>query len=318
MVFQISFDQPYALWLFFTVPLLVFSHLYFMHHAKKKAIRFGNFHTIERVTGKRILTKNILLLVVRIFILSLLILAAAGTTIWRDVEQNENDIVFLIDSSASMTASDMDGTRLDAAKQTANTIVDLLTYSTKIGVVQFSGLAQVQQMPTTDSTLVKNAVNSITILTAGGTDVSGGIYTAVNLLANSEKGKAVVLITDGVTSVSLFEENPLPKAIAYAQKNHVIIHTIGIGTQQGTFLPGIDARVAEFDEQNLQEIAAGTGGTYSWARSPDQLAIARENLIKSAGVAIVPTPLIFVFLLSAIIVVLFEWGLSNTRFRILP
>ena len=42
------------LWFLFCIPLLIFSHIYFLHHAKRKAIAFGNFHTIERVTGKKV------------------------------------------------------------------------------------------------------------------------------------------------------------------------------------------------------------------------------------------------------------------------
>jgi hypothetical protein len=132
----------------------------------------------------------------------------------------------------------------------------------------------------------------------------------------------VVLLTDGVSSLSLYEENPIPRAVTYARSNNVIIHTIGVGTQTptgaGAFIPGLHSEAVTFDEQNLQLIASSTGGEYAWARSPEQLEAAYERIIDEGSIAVVPLRLSFGFLFLALILLFLEWGLTNTRYRLLP
>ncbi len=309
------------LWFLFTLPLLVFAHLYFMHHARKQAIRFGNFHTIERITGKRLLTKNIMMLLMRCFIIVFLVSAAAGTTIWREARQNSYDVVLVIDTSASMLASDMGGTRLEAAKEAATHFVNGLDSQTKVGVVQFSGLAEVITPPVLERSKVLDAIKAVEIKTIGGTDIAGAIVTGANLLATSEKGKVIVLMTDGVASVSLYESNPIPSAIGYAQNHGVVIHTIGVGTQDGglgDLIPGLQAQASLYDEQNLQTIANATGGSFAWARSPVQLDEAYQQVRSNGNTGIVPIKLAFGCVFAALLLLFLEWGLQNTRFRILP
>lgn len=318
MVFTISFDRPECLWFLFSIPLLVFTHLYFMHHAKRKAIRFGNFRTIERVTGKRILTTNSLLLLVRSFVLILVILSLSGITLWHNVTVGRSAVVIAIDTSASMSATDMNGSRVDAAKAAARDFVNSLDESVQIGVVQYSGLAEVLQVPTRNRDDVLAAIDKVEIKTIGGTDIAGGIVTAVNLLATSTDGKVILLMTDGVASVSLYDSNPVDRSIAYATQNHVIIDTIGIGTQTAGFLPGLANESASYDEQNLHAIADGTGGLYSWAHDQTQLKAAYQNVSENGSVEMLPVRLWLGFLFAAIAALFIEWGLVNTRYRLLP
>jgi Ca-activated chloride channel homolog len=318
---NLTFDQPIVLWLFFSIPLLVFTHLYFMHHAKQQAILFGNFKTLERVTGKKLLSKNLLQLLIRCVIIICLILAGAGTTIWKESKNSTNDVVILIDTSASMTTPDMNGTRIDSAKLAAIDFVNHLNRTARVGVVQFSGLAEVVLVPTVDKDEVVNAIQSVQLRTIGGTDIAGAIITAGNLLATSQSGKVVLLMTDGVSSISLYDENPIPRAIEYAQKHHVVIHTIGIGNQSdtiGSYIPELTAQAQSYDEQNLQEIANATGGSYSWAQNPEQLSQAYQAIIQDGNSGVEPIQLSFGFLFAALTLLFIEWGLMNTRYRLLP
>ncbi len=321
MVTQITFEHPGMLWFLFSVPLLVFTHLYFMHHAKRQAIRFGNFETIQRITGKRLLTRNATMLLLRILTLICLVLGAAGTTVWRETRTAGNDVVILLDASASMAASDMGGTRIEAAKKSAIDFAEQIDRQAAIGVVQFSGLAEVLTAPTTERDEVLAALNAVELKTVGGTDLAGAITVASSLLSASERGKSIVLLTDGVASVSLYDSNPIPRAIEYAQKQGVVIHTIGVGTKEagiGQYIPGLQAQVQTFDEQNLQAIANATGGTYSWASNQAQLTQAYEQALAEGNTGVKPLQVAFGFIFAALIILFIEWGLANTRFRILP
>lgn len=319
---QLTFENPGMLWFLFSLPLLIFTHLYFLHHARRTAIAFGNFHTLERVTGGRLLTKNIVLLIVRGVILVLLILAVSGATLWHDTSESANTVVFVIDTSASMTAADMNGTRLEAAKAAASDFIDRAERTTQVGVVQFSGLAQVVLTPTADRDSAKDAVAGLQIQTLGGTDIAGAMTTGTNLLATARNGRVLVLVTDGVSSFSLYEENPVPQATAYAQDHRVIVHTIGVGMQEGSgagaFIPGLQAQTATFDQQNLESIANATGGEYTWARDREQLSTAYDAILSEGSTAIVPVHLSVGFLFLALLMLFIEWGLINTRYRLLP
>lgn len=321
MVTQITFTYPGMLWFLFAIPVLVFAHLYFMHHARRQAIRFGNFETIRRITGKRLLTRNALHLIARCLVVLALVLGAAGTTLWRESTQLQSDVVILIDSSASMIASDMNGTRLAAAKDAARAFVSQLPGTASIGVVQFSGLAEVLAAPTSERGDVLAAIDRVEIRTIGGTDLAGAITLGASLLTPSEKGRVLLLLTDGVASVSLYESDPLPRAIEYAKTHGVVVHTIGIGTQGaglGAFIPGLEAQSATYDEQNLQAIADATGGKYAWARSAEQLQVAYEATSQEGNTGVEPVRLSFWLVFAGMIMLFFEWGLANTRYRVLP
>lgn len=318
-IFYFAIEKPLVLWLLFALPLLLFTHLYFMHHARRKAILFGNFKTLERITGKRILTKNLFLLSLRLVIVTCLIFAAADTTLWRIGEQAENDMVIVVDASASMATADMNGTRIEAARTAVASFVDELDVRTSIGLVQYSGLPEVIVAPTDERARVRAGVDAIKLKPIGGSDIAAGIVTATNLLADKENGKVIVLLTDGVASLSLYEDNPVPQAISYARSKGVVIHTIGVGSQRvGSLVPGLEAEAILFDEANLRRIAEDTGGTYTWAVNVPQLSAAFETALGARERAFVPTHLTGILVLVALAIVFVEWGLLNTRFRILP
>jgi len=319
MNYYFTVSEPALLWLLFCIPLLIFTHLYFMRHARRKAILFGNFKTLERVSGKRLLTKNILLLALRLLVLTALIFAAADVTLWKLGDRGTADVVILVDASATMATEDMSGSRLEAAKRTTQQYVDGVTGVTAIGIVQYSGLPLVLTNPVTDRRAVQAAIDSIALQPLGGTDIAGVIVTGTNLLANSLNGKTLILLTDGVAALSLYDDNPIPQAVEYARERGVVIHTIGIGTERfGSFVPGVAMEAILFDEQNLQAIADATGGTYTWAQDSTALANAYQTITGETARGWVPTPLSNALLLLALCALFLEWGLQNTRYRLLP
>ena len=108
----LTFENPQYLWYLLSMPLLILSHFAFLRYSKRKAIRFANFQALKKVTGQKTMTKNHLVLLIRMMILFSLILAIAKTTLWREGYTNENDFVIAIDTSSSMTAQDIQPSRL--------------------------------------------------------------------------------------------------------------------------------------------------------------------------------------------------------------
>jgi Ca-activated chloride channel family protein len=139
---KIVFDNPQFLWYLISVPVLVLSHFLFLKYTKRKAIRFANFEALKRVSGERLITKNLTILVLRSLTLTILILAVAGPVYWYKGLSNDNDFVLALDTSASMTAKDLKPTRLEAAKQAAEAFVNSLSSRTNLGLVTFSSQSE--------------------------------------------------------------------------------------------------------------------------------------------------------------------------------
>jgi Ca-activated chloride channel family protein len=316
----ITFENPVYLWYLLSIPLLVYTHFYLFRHTKRKAVVFANFEALKRVTGEKLITKNITVLVVRIIILACVIIAASGAEAWYEGRVSENDFVIAIDTSASMSAQDIAPSRLEAAKQAAVSFLENLKSRSNIGVVSFSGATFVESIPVGNKESVIKIIQNIDIAKTGGTDIAGAIITSTNLLLPSEKGKTVVLITDGSNTVGAFISDSLQNSIDYAAANHVIVHTIGVGSETGPlgYLPEYYNISAVYDEESLLRISNQTGGFYFKAENKDELTEAYKLISEASGKGFIPVNLSHGLMIAALLLLFIEWGLISTRFRQIP
>jgi len=65
---QLTFNQPANLWFLLAIPVLILAHYFFLRYAKRRALLSPNFQALKRVTGQRIVTRNYLLLTLRMVI----------------------------------------------------------------------------------------------------------------------------------------------------------------------------------------------------------------------------------------------------------
>jgi Mg-chelatase subunit ChlD len=152
-------------------------------------------------------------------------------------------------------------TKMDAAKASAKTFIDIMSNSTQAGLVSYSTSAttnrQLANMTASAKTTLKSSIDS---LSAGGSTCIGcGIQNGVNELisARSKYPNAVrveVLLTDGQTNV---EPPTTTDASANGRDNHVVIYTIGFGDS--------------VDPTELTNIAMLTGGKYYYAPDAETL-----------------------------------------------
>lgn len=317
---QITFENARALWFLFVIPLLYVTHMYWLRHTKRKAMKFANFKALKRVTGKNLITKNYSLLFLRMLILLFAILAASQTVIWYEGLANEQAFVIAIDSSSSMQASDIKPTRMDAAKEYADLFIDSLSGQTSVGLVSFSGVTMVEQVLTNDKSLVKDQIDKIHVVEAGGTDIPGAIIASTNLLLAADQGKSIILITDGSNTLETFISNSVQRGVGYAQENHIVIHAIGIGGDSGPvgYLPSYYNVSPVYNEDNLKYIANQTGGTYSHADSKEELLTAYKGIAENTNESLIRLELAPNLMLVALLLIFLEWGLISTRFRTIP
>lgn len=317
---QVTFESANSLWFLLAVPLLIVAHYFFLRNAKRRGLVFANFRALKRVTGENLITKNYLLLTLRCLTLFLIILAVSGVTLWYEGQSDSNDYVLAIDTSSSMTSQDVAPTRLDAAKADAILFVDAITGETRFGVLTFAGVSLIETVPIADKSTVKRIIADLEPLKAGGTDIPGAIITSTNLLLDNAKGRAVVLITDGSSTIETFLDSSMQRAVGYAKEHHVVVHTIGIGTNAGPigYIPEYYNVSSVYNEDNLLLIANATGGTYTKATNAQELLVAFQNVADLKEKQLLRRDLRAPFMLAGLVLLLVEWLLINTRFRRLP
>src|SRR3989344_2956742 len=123
---EIIFEKPEFLWLLLVIPLIVIVHFLTLKSTTRKAVKFANFETLERITGGQSLSKNFFLLFIRTLIILLFIFALSGTTISYIGQGSDFDYAIAIDASNSMLVQDLQPNRLEAAKERAVEFVDSL------------------------------------------------------------------------------------------------------------------------------------------------------------------------------------------------
>ena len=178
------------------------------------------------------------------------------------------EIVICLDVSNSMLAQDYSPDRLSRAKLAISKLVDRLQ-GDRIGLVIFAGTSFVQLPVTTDYVSAKMFLGSIDThsVPVQGTAIGDAIRTAAkSFSAQSEKSRAIIVITDGEN-----HEDDAVGAAREAAETGIRVYTIGVGTVDGQPLK-IDGEllkdkngqivVSRLDEPALKKIAAAGGGAY--------------------------------------------------------
>jgi len=307
-VVEISLIRPSYMFLLALIPVIIFIHFWMLRKRRGIALSFANFDAISRVKGLDLLSKNIFVLIITALIAVLLVLSLSGLNVQRDVFASSFSFSIAIDTSRSMEADDFYPNRLEAAKEAAIQFTQI-SEGSKMAVVSFSGNALMEQSLTDDISLVRQAINGIPISAIGGTDLAEAVLTSTNLLEGEEQ-KAIILLSDGRINVGTIET-----AIDYASANNVIIHTIGMGTEEG----GITSygSLTTLDEDALKALAHNTGGQYFRASSQEMLGESFNSILdlklgrKSFDVT-------HYTIIAALILLFVLYILVNTRYKTLP
>lgn len=305
---QFSFLHPQYLFFLLLVPLFIFIHFLSLSSRKKKALGFANFDAIAKIKGVDFFSKNIILLVINLLIITSVVFSLSGLTFHTEMKSSSFSYVLAIDSSQSMEASDFPPTRIDVAKNTAKNFIDFAPPDVRIGVVSFSGATKIESEMTENKDDLRRAVKGIQTTNLGGTDINEVVLTSANLL-REEIQKSLVILSDGQMNVGNIDE-----AIYYANKNNVVIHTIAMGT-----LTGGETSVgfSKLDEDTLKSLAYSTGGNYTDVVNEAKLQDAFSDIFKytKRKVSIEFADYLLIF---AVFLIILEFFLSNTRYVNLP
>ncbi|MEM4397626.1 MAG: VWA domain-containing protein [Candidatus Woesearchaeota archaeon] len=312
---EIILKEPLYLLFLLALPIMIFLHYYFFEHIKQKAMKFSNFSAMKRVTGTKLITKNNLQLILRILIFILFIFSLSQPFIFIEKEISDSDFVIAIDISASMLSDDVKPNRLTVAKESASIFID--SVDSNFGLVAFSGVSFIKSKLTNDKIKLKQLLQELDVELSGGTDIGSALINSINLLENSNenRGKTIILITDGSDTAGSFVEESIDNALEYVKKSNVIVHTIGIGTGLGKSY--IDLNPI-YDKRTLERIAETTGGNFYEVKTTSEIASAFKDIKINKIKSNVPYELKNNLFILGIILLFFEWFLLNTRFRALP
>jgi Ca-activated chloride channel family protein len=272
-----SFEDP--VWFTITpILLLLFGGMLTYGFRRRDALlgRFAASRLLEQLTERASFTRT--------WIKAgciLLAVLAIGTALarpqlgveWSERKARGLDIVFILDSSKSMLATDLRPTRLDRAKLAIIDLVERLE-SDRIGLIAFAGQAFLQTPPTLDYSAFHESLDAIdpSIMTSGGSNLGNAINEATEAFPSENNVKVALLLTDGEDL-----SGNAATAAATAREDGIQVYAIGIGTPEGEYLrirneQGIEEFVrdangqpvlSKLDEDTLQAIAQATGGNYS-------------------------------------------------------
>lgn len=206
-------------------------------------------------------------------------------TVEREVERRGVDVVFVVDSSLSMAARDLNSPRLFVAKALVRDLVRRMPEN-RVALIAAEGRGEVLTPLTLDGAVLDLLLDTLEpgSLPVPGTELAPALDAARQLFAPGEEGhRAVVLITDGEDHGS-----GLGAAVGRLRADGAVLHAIGVGTAEGAPVPlpagargsgrnpaGDDFKrgpdglpvISALHEGALKRAAAETGGLYLRAQS---------------------------------------------------
>jgi Ca-activated chloride channel family protein len=278
------FLYPHYLKLLFLLLALFPLWLYYLHMKHATRVSLGDSRPLRKISHFSSRAKDWIKYLLLNLVMSAMILALAqpqsiqGKTL---PQPGKMDIIFLLDVSPSMRATDIEPSRLERALEVIGTFAAKKLPDDRIGLVSFSGGSLVLSHLTEDSNNILFYLDYLkqdTTLTPG-TNIgralkSGLTVVAKELEANpaaARNKKIFILLSDG-------EDNgaELETGVADVKRQALKVHTIGIASKEGGPFPMAwndgkpvyqeDGKgnkvITRLDERTLRWVAEETGGRF--------------------------------------------------------
>ena len=276
-------ENTYYLYALALIPAFVVIYWLTNRWRKKALEAYGNLSLIQQLFPDVSKTKRNLKFVLYTVAFAFLIIGIVNPQVGTKLEEVKRtgaDLMICLDVSNSMNAEDLQPSRLEKAKQAISKLINKLD-GDRLGVIVFGGEAYVQLPITTDYSAAKLFLESINtdMIPTQGTAIGNAIDLAIESFGKEEgKNKAIVIITDGENH----EDNAIKAAEVAAEKG-IAVHTIGMGSVDGSPIPIYRNNIKEgyrkdnqgntvvtkLNEQALQEISAAANGIYIRASNAD-------------------------------------------------
>jgi Ca-activated chloride channel family protein len=230
-----------------------------MRRRRRAAVTYSSLALLRTAVPRRSRWRRHLPVALLLVSLGLLAVASARPQITSAVPIGRTSIILALDESRSMCSTDVQPNRLSVAQKAARDFVDTQPKGTRMGLVVFSGFAELAVPPTTDHKALESAINNLS--TSTGTAIGAAILKALDAVAEvnpqvqpvgdavssaaaagdpdaapptSKPGThgyvpdVIVLLTDGANTQGIAPLDAVPYAVA----RRVRVYTIGFGTTQ--------------------------------------------------------------------------------------
>lgn len=213
------------------------------------------------------------------------------------VDQRGVDIVFLLDTSASMGSYDVLPSRIWLAQSLVRRMAQQLP-GNRVALVQAEGVGVVMAPLTVDVAVLDLLLDAVEpgSLPLPGTQFTPALRKAIDLFpAGHDKQRVLVLLSDGED-----HDEELAPVIDQLVEAGIVVHTIGVGTTQGAPVP-VSGREGEFKRKAggevvisrlqpgvLEKLARATGGVYleaSNANADPRPILDRISAMQKRGIA---------------------------------
>jgi Ca-activated chloride channel family protein len=309
----VEFTWPVMLWGLLLLPAFVGWYVIGFRSARNRAAgRFAERPLFDQlVTALPGLRRHISM--VLYFVSLVLLLGAVARPIMAiPMPVNKAVVVLAVDTSGSMVATDVEPSRLEAAKAAARAFVDAFPQGPKIGLVSFSTYATLMIPPTPDHEAVKQAI--ATLKPQEATAIGDGILVALKALPGrvvdlpeTQSGPfappqppgfqpppagaparpeelspaAIILLSDGGQNAGTAD----PLKVAFLAKQlKVKIYTIGLGAPGGSVFNFQGQMVfVPFNPTLLQQIATVTDGKFFMSSAARDLRQVYKDLGRVLG-----------------------------------
>jgi Ca-activated chloride channel homolog len=245
-----SFAWPLALVSLVVVPALLLSYWLLLRRRRKQAVRYSSVALLRTVLPKRNRWLRHLPVALLLAGLVALALAAARPHVMRNVPYARTSVILALDVSGSMCSNDVEPNRLTVAQTATRTFVEKQPSDVRMGLVVFSGFAELVVPPTKDRKALLAAIDGLIV--GRGTAIGSALLKGVNAIAEvnprvrpvrdvSETDPPpqvtppgaggyvpdiIVLLTDGRSNRGI---EPLA-AVPYVVQRRVRVFPVGFGT----------------------------------------------------------------------------------------
>jgi Ca-activated chloride channel family protein len=272
-----SFVSPWWLLALLVVPLLAVAYVAHERRRRQAAAAFGNPALFPNVIARSPGWRRHLPIAVLLLGLSAMVVGVARPQATVHEPREEATVVVAIDVSKSMTATDVQPSRIVAAAHTVQAFLDTVPGKYRVALVAIGSRAVLAVPPTEDRSLVEAAFKNLQ--PGEGTALGDGVALTARVVKQLRTSDgavppaALLVVSDGAQDGG---QTSVARAIQLAQQAHLPIYTALVGTPNGsieeTLTGGYKALVqVPAKPETLQQLAQATGGKFYAAASASQL-----------------------------------------------
>jgi Ca-activated chloride channel family protein len=276
----VTFASPVALVGLALVPALLVLYLLLERRRSRRAAAFASPSLQPNLVTERPGLRRHVPVALTLAALTLLLVAVARPHMVRTVTRDEATIVLAIDTSRSMSATDVAPSRLDAARNAITGLLDTLPDTYRVGIVSFATSAEPVLPPTRDREAARVALRELQL--GSGTAIGDAILRSLQLAGagsspatppGERPPATVLLLSDGAQTT---DGIPPLTAAARARELGIPVSTVALGTRDAVvevpLAGGVKERVTvPPDPKTLRSVAGATGGTFSEALDAERL-----------------------------------------------